>query len=293
MASDGRLYRVDSLDPAETQSKQETTPADTSPAETWSSLSTFCYTPLADPTSQIRLCRICPSPSGSSELVIDLRDFDLEGETGRFVALSYVWGDESFKVPMTINKARHAITRNLYTHMCRLRNLRCERWMWIDALCINQDDMSERLMQVGLMGQIFRGVDEVFIGLDDEARDLHQAVDDHTPIAAVLKGLAAGRHVRELTCSPGINQLLDRFLGSAWFRRTWTVQEVCLPQKATIILGSECLPWQTLVRALDQWDKHRQASCCSYFVEYFDPRLRKSLHRVRSYSSIAVERAWR
>jgi hypothetical protein len=42
--------------------------------------------------------------------------------------------------------------------------------LWIDAICINQDDISERNSQVALMGQVFRGARGVVSWLSEEER---------------------------------------------------------------------------------------------------------------------------
>jgi hypothetical protein len=87
-------------------------------------------------------------------------------------ALSYSWAYQGeTHDPLThsilCNEIPVAITENLHA---ALRRLQCiERWVdvWVDWLCINQGDLGERAMQVGLMRQIYEGSEEVIIWLGD------------------------------------------------------------------------------------------------------------------------------
>lgn len=67
----------------------------------------------------------------------------------KYNALSYTWGDVAVKVPISLNGNIFFVTPNLEG---ALRNLRCltpaERGkqlpLWVDAICINQNDIEER-----------------------------------------------------------------------------------------------------------------------------------------------------
>jgi len=55
---------------------------------------------------------------------------------------------------------------------CALRRLRCEEdnlRIWVDALCINQDDVEGRNEQVKVMGRIYQGAERVRIWLGEES----------------------------------------------------------------------------------------------------------------------------
>ena len=58
-------------------------------------------------------------------------------------------------------QALHAISRALAGDPV----LPEEPWIWIDALCINQDDKEEKAIQVPLMGEIFSKAQSVFVWL--------------------------------------------------------------------------------------------------------------------------------
>jgi hypothetical protein len=141
-----------------------------------------------------------------------------------------------------------------------------------------------------MMDRIFTGAEEVFVGCDEDATSLCQAELDHALLVATLSALASGTHFQDLGFSqrqpgkPGcnsVNRVLCRFLNSAWFRRVWVIQEICLAQKATLLLSYTTVPWEKLTQASQQWNKHRQANCCAGFIAELENPLREAFHRVR------------
>lgn len=69
-------------------------------------------------------------------------------------ALSYCWGDKGDTRPISIDEHTVQVTTNLEA---ALRELKAKGYttLWIDALCINQEDMDERAIQVQWMHLIF------------------------------------------------------------------------------------------------------------------------------------------
>src|SRR5271154_3222751 len=68
-----------------------------------------------------------------------------------YVALSYVWGDPARKKDLNIDGKVVRITESLDTALRHLRSFGgniTSRPLWIDALCINQDDNDEKSCQV-------------------------------------------------------------------------------------------------------------------------------------------------
>ena len=68
----------------------------------------------------------------------------LENEP-RYTALSYVWGDSSDRVPCVLDNHRLLITRNLALALQALQLDDEPFVLWIDALCINQNDQRKRV----------------------------------------------------------------------------------------------------------------------------------------------------
>lgn len=123
----------------------------------------YTYKPLKEGIdAQIRVLILL---SGSKEeLVCQIQHVELS--SAEFVALSYEWGASeklfSIKVVDDFGEEQGVIpvTNNLHSALCNLRDSKAPqaqlRRLWIDQICINQNDISERSHQVNLMGQIYR-----------------------------------------------------------------------------------------------------------------------------------------
>jgi len=59
---------------------------------------------------------------------------------------------------------------NLAAALSHIRDADVERRIWIDALCINQSDVTERNQQVHMMGRTYSNAERVlvWIGLEDD-----------------------------------------------------------------------------------------------------------------------------
>ncbi|KAE9366433.1 HET-domain-containing protein, partial [Stipitochalara longipes BDJ] len=69
-----------------------------------------------------------------------------------YEALSYEWGMAEPAQRIIMDGIDRHITPNLWSALYHLRLQENERVLWIDALCINQIDITERNHQVQLMG---------------------------------------------------------------------------------------------------------------------------------------------
>jgi hypothetical protein len=102
----------------------------------------------------------------------------------KYNALSYVWGDEKPEHEVLINGSSHFIRHNLYLFLdqARRRARHIHLPIWIDAICINQDNTTERNHQVSRMQDIYRGANEVFIWLGWwPSQDLPQYLSSKPP----------------------------------------------------------------------------------------------------------------
>ena len=68
---------------------------------------------------------------------------------------------------MTCDGQKVTVGSELYDALRRLRLPSRARLIWIDALCINQQNVKERNMQVGNMREIYRKADHVLIWLGE------------------------------------------------------------------------------------------------------------------------------
>ena len=125
------------------------------------SMDMFQYRPLKQPDTDLRLLKIksvTPEAVHCRLIVTTSR----RKTPVQYNALSYTWGDDSIKTQIIINDKSLYVTFNLEN---ALRHLDTTQYYWIDAVCINQDDLEERNHQIQRMRDIYRFADMVIIWL--------------------------------------------------------------------------------------------------------------------------------
>ena len=130
------------------------------------------YTPLTN--WQIRILALLPgSPDENisvelfvATLLQDSGCIALGGKTKiEYEALSYCWGEPRFDHELDCNGVCYPITEHLYTALSYLRMEHGVRYLWIDALCINQHNLAERSTQVAKMLSIYQHARQVPVWL--------------------------------------------------------------------------------------------------------------------------------
>ena len=94
-----------------------------------------------------------------------------------YEALSYTWGPPDFPCSMVCNGLTFPITANLYEALIRLKTRESSRYLWIDAICINQFDATEKARQVGNLFAIFRRASKVTVWLGEATASTHMAFE--------------------------------------------------------------------------------------------------------------------
>jgi hypothetical protein len=108
----------------------------------------------------IRLIKIRPSTGGNNPIQCDIRIASIESE---YICLSYVWGNREPGEWILINDKRFWARQNLFDFLTSARSLSNiqSNWIWIDALCIDQENTEEREQQVKRMGRIYSRANRV------------------------------------------------------------------------------------------------------------------------------------
>jgi hypothetical protein len=122
--------------------------------------------PLLPARKCIRLLKIRAKTSDDDDEQLhgELHVVDLS-DTHNFAALSYVWG--SFARPtdtLQCGTASINITANCKDALQQFRKTHTI-FIWVDAICINQEDDEEKALQIPLMKDIYASADPTFIWL--------------------------------------------------------------------------------------------------------------------------------
>ena len=193
---------------------------------------------------EIRLLYLDPG-SSKSRLACSLKIVPLS-KTPIYEALSYTWGKLVFPASMKCSPSGQlCITENLNVALCHLRLKDRIRVLWVDAICINQQDIVERSQQVSLMREIYEGADHVIVWLGKDngnaklAFERLQDVPEYTD--RVWKPGVFGVLTR--VRGPEAEAALVNLLKRGWFQRIWVIQELVCARKATIMCGNQSMEW--------------------------------------------------
>ena len=192
------------------------------------------YQPITGP-DEIRLVKILPG-SGVSTVKCELQSAVLGPKTPKYIALSYCWGNVTHKTWVNCNRQRLAVTKDLLNAIRRLRRKSETVMLWIDQICINQEDLEERSSQVQLMRKIYKNAANVLIWLGDEADKSNMAIK-------LISQLSANpdKDVHSWTAKEW--RVLGALLSRPWFSRMWILQELGVASSATVACGSQSISW--------------------------------------------------
>lgn len=199
----------------------------------------------------IRILKLYPGPMGDSlqgELIHLQEGINLLEES--YEALSYYWGEISGPIPpLRIHEngeVRHLrLTRNLESALRNLRHENSSRRLWIDAICINQEDKKEKSFQIPFMGRIYSLAKNVCVWLGDPSVDSELAFSLIKSILQLsdLDDLIDNKHTDSWAA---LSSLMKR----DWFSRRWIVQEIAFAKSATVHCGQTHIDWPDLADAM-------------------------------------------
>ncbi|KAI9650393.1 hypothetical protein NHQ30_000407 [Ciborinia camelliae] len=204
------------------------------------------YKHLASATS-IRLVVIHPG-SGATPLECHLLHTQL-GEMG-YEALSYEWKEASDDDPsIIVNGKNITVRKNLFDALKQIRLPKTDRYIWIDALCINQTCVKERNAQIQIMGQIYSGASRVIVWLGNAMDDSDTAMTMLQDITAQVV-LRKNHRISDEEYDHQLGQLSNDYDHKDWkslvalcqrpyWSRIWVLQEVHLSKSYEIRCGDK------------------------------------------------------
>jgi hypothetical protein len=238
---------------------------------------TILYEKLNPSQREIRLMKIKPAETDDvlEQLICTLVKDSLLQLKHRYVALSYVWGDAAGDVePIVIDGHQVNATRNLvdflkrcreYTKLCPDVDWLC-MYLWVDAICINQKDLSERSDQVTQMASIYRSAHMTMSWLGIAADDSDYAIGNILAMSKKIQECQENGDTRRSdplswmkpeqiewwqpnqdagSTNPDSNRFwtsLTNLLARAYWRRAWVTQEIVLSKNVFAMCGESFFP---------------------------------------------------
>lgn len=242
-----------------------------------SELPRFTYSLLDDPSHTIRLLQIlCHDPLQCQMSVHRLNEAPV------YRAISYTWGEASPLQSFVLDGCRFLSARLncVYALTQAHQNVPEKTPLWIDAVCINQEDNEEKSCQVAIMGRIYRRAESVFVSLGaayDDSELLYEAAPELKALQDRMIEAPRGscercEHLSWLSRSKGgfwkyethaqhawaeslheekfrrLKAAYLSFIGRPYWRRVWIMQEIVLARQVNVACGQQIDTLQNLRR---------------------------------------------
>ncbi|KAF2812997.1 uncharacterized protein BDZ99DRAFT_437772 [Mytilinidion resinicola] len=180
-------------------------------------------------------------------------------DSGRIRRYPIICDDSSIFVTANLKDALQMLCKSLGS----TERITESRYLWIDAICVDQKNILERNLQVALMAETFKAAQKVIVWLGKEDEFTSDALtvinaistipEPHWASASYTSFYADEGCLKEL----GISHLsifnwlgFIAFINRPWFKRAWVVQEIALAKTAVLVCGQNTLPWDKLSKTL-------------------------------------------
>ncbi|PMD45966.1 HET-domain-containing protein, partial [Hyaloscypha variabilis F] len=203
----------------------------------------FRYTPINAQNAQneFRLLHLAPRyPSGwqyatsflypNKPISCVLEKVSLK-DPPKYLALSYRWGGTGRQI--LVNGKPFTVTDNLEIALQHLRKDWEPLTLWVDAICINQQDTEEKTQQVQQMTDIYRRAKQVLIWLGPAADGSDQVMDNLQLISQVCQRQDLRKSMRDIRAASSLASTRN------WWSRTWVIQELCVPELPIFVCGNK------------------------------------------------------
>ena len=215
----------------------------------------YQYKPLQHEDS-IRLLSLRPSSADSSPITCTIRHVRLTEVVSQYEAISYTWGNVAQRQSIFVDhgESELQIGPSCYSALRNLRKKNYNRDIWIDAICIDQENLEERSKQVRIMDSIYRQASRVIAYLGEETTGSRVLFQELAEVDASLSIPSTATLTRERP-KEMVSQELASLFERPWFRRVWVLQEAHV-NKVLFMCGSTAASWSALVECLWGYQDH-------------------------------------
>ncbi|KAK4634977.1 hypothetical protein CLAFUW4_01296 [Fulvia fulva] len=198
----------------------------------------FPYQHLED--DHIRLIQLLPQSTGTT-IECSIHHSKLEEAEDNYIALSYCWGDSTTTELITLDGHPIRVTQNLWhAYTAIVQHHDRNAYYWIDALCVNQQNLAERNHHVQRMGMVYSTAKAVHTWLGSED---HETVIAFTEIVSRANAnTSTGSNPPDQRAATAVGNLASR----EYFNRAWVIQEFIPARNLQILCGRFTCDWTAL-----------------------------------------------
>ncbi|KAH7406328.1 heterokaryon incompatibility protein-domain-containing protein [Phaeosphaeria sp. MPI-PUGE-AT-0046c] len=207
------------------------------------------------PLQNLDSIRVLTLHPGETEVVeVSMGTMQLSAKP-EFIALSYTWGNPTDERHPSHQKydlvKRHllcgtdllAVQQNLYEALLQLRQKKEYTPIWVDAICIDQENKDELNHQLSLMSRIYCDATWVIVWLgkdDATTREATQCLSilqrDGSLVFETMSHYEAAKEFLD-SIPRQSRHAIALLLRRRWFNRVWTLQEALMPIRLRCFCG--------------------------------------------------------
>lgn len=211
----------------------------------------------AEPTLRFRLA------------TVSLLDLDVPF----YEAISYCWNDSKEHAQLFLDGFERKVPAKAESTLRAICDDHGHTPVWLDAICINQDDPEEKAQQAEIMAEVYAKAARVLIWLGNgggfagratsAVRELRGTIDEEFPIDwKTPHSWPTGPGMTDMVLRrvPSINswQAVYSLFANRWFTRAWIIKEVTMSKQVICYLGHYRMDWSDLA-SLATW-LHRESN---------------------------------
>ena len=214
------------------------------------------YERLQYPGRSIRLLNLYASSPENPQIECSLVLSEFDEKTGlaaeKYEILSGYWKTAKPSAYINIRQGHKIyakfVPEDLFHALHSLRRTQKDRFLWINVICIDRENLLEENYQIEMMSQIYGRAERVCIWLGVGSESWN------TALTFIKNEVLQFQNFDELCKSEGVSEkwrvLLD-FLQHPWFSRRWAIQEIALPRKALLYCGEDKISWSKFAVAVE------------------------------------------
>ncbi|KAH7379570.1 heterokaryon incompatibility protein-domain-containing protein [Pyrenochaeta sp. MPI-SDFR-AT-0127] len=193
----------------------------------------FMYSPLNDSLDEFRLMSVLPyQPDTRIQIELCHASMSHASLPGSYRCLSYTWGPPDDTQEISLGGHPFRVRRNLYEFLEQAAKSLCDEKIWVDVLCINQDDDDEKAKQIVKMGLIFHRAKEVLVWLGND-NDLFLFFEWMNSGQGKFGNHAPGR----------MESTKRAFLQHPYWNRAWITQEILVATSIRVLYSTYSIEW--------------------------------------------------
>lgn len=164
-------------------------------------------------------------------------------ETVEYYALSWYWGAPIRTKTIIVDGHEVKISRNVWSALTALVERFGTVKVWVDMLCVDQENEREKSHQVEMMGDVYRCAARVYAWTGPADAD-----SDY-----LFEFIARGKDDEGFVDDEKLYDCLGKFMERPCWSRVWTLQERSLNDKLSIMAGECICDWAVFEKKAVAW----------------------------------------